>query len=71
VYFELSDSLITFLPKTCVKSTQDPITKGNNTKLTYTKQRVQRSKSSEPLNSTMTSFEDILNKKMNNPEEFK
>jgi phage replication O-like protein O len=45
VYYGISDTLITFSPKPCVKSTQDPVTKGNNTKLTYTKLRKQN-----PLN---------------------
>ncbi len=49
VYYGISDTLITFSPKPSVKNTQDPVTKSNNTKLTYTKLRKQN-----PLNFKQT-----------------
>lgn len=70
IYYEISDTLVTFLPKPYVKSTQDPSTKGNNTKLTYTKQRVRKSKFTEPYSNNIRSLEDILREKRNDREEF-
>jgi hypothetical protein len=60
VYFELSDSLITFSPKPSEKNTQDPRIKSNNTKLTYTKQRSSKLKNDEQFSSRLRSLEDVL-----------
>jgi len=68
VYYGLSNALITFLPKPCVKSTQDPVTKGNNTKLTYTKLKFHRSELSENYEGSMRSLEDLLQEENNDVE---
>jgi len=43
IYYGLSETLVTFLPKTKVNITQDPSTNCTTTKLTYIKQKVTRS----------------------------
>jgi len=56
IYYGLSNTLVTFLPKTKVNTTQDPSTNGTTTKLTYTKQKGTDSKFS---NHSVISFRQI------------
>jgi len=64
IYYELSETLVTFLPKPKVKSTQDHSTKGNNTKLTYTKQKVTGSEICNDFDISNKHIGSILQKRL-------
>jgi hypothetical protein len=64
VFYGPSEHLITFLPKSYNKSTQDPNTKGNTTKLTYTKLRQQEARFTESSESNMKKLNEILQNRM-------
>ncbi|KJJ39862.1 replication protein [Aequorivita vladivostokensis] len=64
VFYGLTGSLITLLPKPYYKNTQDPSTKGNTTKLTYTKLRQQEARFNESSVNNVKKLDEIIQKRM-------
>lgn len=64
VFYGPSEHLITFLPKPYNKSTQDPSTKGNITKLTYTKLRGHEARFAESPENSVKKLNEIIQKRI-------